>query len=249
MRTMIATAVLVGSVGLFAQSKPGLDGRLPTVVVRATLTACDSHAVAQQIARAAGVPLGFEAIAACNTETNAPRVSGTWTFERKLTPPDTGQEYITLTGKSAREAFDWLIEKAPEYSWREINGVPVVRPKGAWSDGTNALNARADVLGGEMRLEDALNMVLLRQLRGASSAEFGRRQIALTFRGGTIAEALSAIVVADHSRGWDAVMIERPTEFHRTTPVLIVGLRTANPNVGGGGGAAYVLDPANLIAQ
>jgi hypothetical protein len=59
--------------------------------------------------------------------------------------------------------------------------------------------------------------------------------------------ALSAIVAADHSRGWDAVMIERPTEFHRTTPVLIVGLRTSNPNVGGG--AAYVLDPANLVAQ
>jgi hypothetical protein len=144
MRTMIATAVLVGSVGLFAQTSTGLDGRLPTVVVPAALTVCDSHEVAQRIARAAGIPLGFEAIPTCNVETHPPRLSGTWTFERKLA-------------------------------------------------------------------------------------------------------ALSAIVAADHSRGWDAVMIERPTEFHRTTPVLIVGLRTSNPNVGGG--AAYVLDPANLVAQ
>jgi hypothetical protein len=100
-----------------------------------------------------------------------------------------------------------------------------------------------------MRLADALNMVLFRELRGASGNQFGARRIALSFRGGTIAEALSAIVTADRSRGWDAVTIERPTQFHRTTPVLIVGLRVWNADVGSGGGAAYLLDPANLIAQ
>jgi hypothetical protein len=75
MRTMIATAVLVGSVGLFAQTSTGLDGRLPTVVVPAALTVCDSHEVAQRIARAAGIPLGFEAIPTCNVETHPPRLS------------------------------------------------------------------------------------------------------------------------------------------------------------------------------
>ena len=245
MRTTIVTVVLAASGGLFADTNGGLDAPLATVVASAAPTVCDAHAVAQRIARAANVPLGFEAIATCNSETYPPRLSGSWNFERSL--PAAGENTMTLTGKSARVAFDWLIEKTPEYSWREVNGIPVVRPKGAWSDGTNALNARADALAGEMSLEDALNLVLLRELRGASSDRFGRRQIVLTFRGGTIAEALSAIVAADRSRGWDAVTIERPTQFHRATPVLIVGLRTSNPNVGGG--VAYVLDPANLVTQ
>ena len=245
MRTMIVTVVLAASGGLFADTNTGLDGPLPTVVVPAALTACDAHAVAQRIARTAGIPLGFEAIATCNSESDPPRLSGTWTFERKLTPA--GEDSVTLTGMSVRKAFDWLIKKAPEYSWREINGVAVVRPKDAWLDGTNPLNARADRLDGEVRLEDALNLVLLRQLRGAGNNQFSQRRIAVTFGGGTIAEALSAIAAADRSRGWDAVMIERPTGFHRTTPVLLVGLRVWNP--GEGGGAAYVLDPANLIAQ
>src|SRR5687767_7276202 len=111
MRTVIVTAVLVGSVGLFAQTRTGLDGPLPSIVVPAALTACDAHAVAQRIARAAGVPLGFEAITTCNSDTHPARLSGTWTFERKLAPADA--ESIALTSKSAREALDLLIKKAP----------------------------------------------------------------------------------------------------------------------------------------
>lgn len=243
MRPMLAATLLIGGLFPSTTSTTGLDRPLPPLVVPNAPDDCDVHAVAQRIARAAGLSLGFEGLAACHTETHPARLSGGWTFERSLAVEKDAA--ITLAGLTPRDAFNWLSQQVPGYSWREVHGVPVFRPVKTWPDPDNLLNFRADAVeSGEVRLGDALDLVLRRQPGRQSSGLTGNRRFSIRFPGGTIAEALSAVAAADGARGWDVVTIEHPTAWQNDGPVWIVGFRVWHH--GSGGGSAYVIDPHKL---
>ena len=78
-----------------------------------SLHACASGMAVDQLARAADVLVGFETTRDC------------WLSPRSRTA---GASSETMTGMSVRTAFDHLIASMPMYSWKELNGVVVVRP-------------------------------------------------------------------------------------------------------------------------
>lgn len=72
----------------------------------------------QQLATATQVPMGIEL---------APSAQSTQ------------GESVTLTGLRLRDALDALVRLDPQFGWREMDGVVVIRPKSAWTDPHSAL--------------------------------------------------------------------------------------------------------------
>jgi hypothetical protein len=87
-------------------------------------------ALVAQIGRALRVPVGFENTRDCE-------------LTRRGKPGPDAECTEGLSGKSARQAFDYLMTFRPGCSWRELDGVIVVRPEAAWDDPRNVLNFSA----------------------------------------------------------------------------------------------------------
>ena len=60
--------------------------------------------------------------------------------ERDLTS-STPLEY---GGKKIRDLLDAAVAADPRYEWREVEGIPVLRPKAAWDDKSDVLNQRLE---------------------------------------------------------------------------------------------------------
>jgi hypothetical protein len=155
---------------------------------------CAGHTAVDQIARQAHVPVGFEQTSDCGLS------------RRKRTADPTG---MTLTGMSARQALDHLMTLMPDYSWREIDGVAVVRPTVKWEDPTDVLNfpaAAFRVTGGSANdaLHQALHAVtpsvFYPHVDDGPSIE---RPLSFVFPGGTMLDALNAIVRAHQGAEWE----------------------------------------------
>ena len=69
------------------------------------------------LAKAAGVPLGFEGLQPRPTRLSIP-----------------------ATKRPLRDVLDAMVAADPRYEWRELDGVVVVRPVEAWTDPASALN-------------------------------------------------------------------------------------------------------------
>jgi len=109
---------------------------------------------------------------------------------------------------SVREFLDHLVAQAPGYRWSDMNGLAVVRPVESWSDPANPLNTRID----PFRLDngivsDALALILnVPREHGTLS----NRAFSMTFGGGTLLDALNALVQARQGVGWHAGFFEYP---------------------------------------
>lgn len=88
---------------------------------------CDLWRTVEHVSRFARVPVGFEHTASC-----APQGWG-----RR---PEA--DAVVLDGLTPRQMFDRLVEARPDYAWRVIDDVVVMRPVAAWQDAGNVL-ARA----------------------------------------------------------------------------------------------------------
>jgi hypothetical protein len=148
-----------------------------------------------QVARQARTPLGFESAPGC------------WFGPRSVVPVGTGQ---VLQARTAREAFDEVAAFTEAFSWREINGVVVVRPVSAWSDADSFLSLRADAFQLlNVSVDEALYRALdaatprLRFARPArlSSSPFDV-PMSVDFSGGSLLGALTAIVRAKGDAEW-----------------------------------------------
>ncbi len=86
---------------------------------------CDLWRTVEHVARFTGVRVGFEHTANC------------WPAgqERRAYGPS-----IALAGLTPRMVFDQIVRARPEFAWREIDGVVVVRPLAAWQDSTHLLH-------------------------------------------------------------------------------------------------------------
>jgi hypothetical protein len=79
--------------------------------------------IARRLVSSAKVPMGFEQAGPLPTSSG----------------PRTPQP---LVGMTMRQVLDLIVGLDPRYTWREVDGVAVVRPSAAWSDPDDALNRR-----------------------------------------------------------------------------------------------------------
>ncbi len=84
------------------------------------ITSVDGQAIGT-LARAAGVPMGFE---------------GLLTAKKRFS--------ILATKRTLRDVLDAMVAADRRYEWREDDGVIVVRPVDAWNDQRSSLNAPVD---------------------------------------------------------------------------------------------------------
>jgi hypothetical protein len=176
-----------------------------------SLGACAGYIAIDQIARQAQVLVGFENMSDC------------WLSPRQL---KAATDTETLTGMSAREALDHLMTLMPEYSWREMNGVAVVRPKMKWDDPTDVLNFRAAAF---RVTESPLGNALHRALQAVTPSVFHPHEddetlrgpngtlLSFVFPGGTMLDALNAIVRAHQSAEWQLGYGTNPARINLNT--------------------------------
>jgi len=101
-----------------------LDRPLQTTLAAAVpLGDRETMMIARSIVRSAKVPLGFE--------------------EDGPLPPSSGPRTPQpIAGMTMRQVLDLIVGLDPRYTWREIDGIAVVRPSAAWNDPDDALNRR-----------------------------------------------------------------------------------------------------------
>jgi len=160
------------------------------------LNPCNSGMAVDQLARKADVLVGFENMPHCPPSSRSLKA---------------GAASETLTGMSARQAFDHLMTLMPMFSWKEMNGVVVVRPKAAWDNPTDPLNLSTDAFeAANERVDDVLHTVLhaVKPSMFIPHEDVPRhdgpitRPVAVAFSGGTMLDALNAIVRAHAGLEW-----------------------------------------------
>jgi hypothetical protein len=194
-RILLGLLVVVLASPVDAQNRSTLDDPIGEFRIPNPLPPCVIESVITRLAQTAKVLVGFENVPQCAS--NVFPLIGV-----NHTPPDL-VDNEDLTGITARQALDHLMTLTPTYRWQEIDQVAVIRPAFAWNDPDDALNRPAD----SFNLTDTRLGVVLRTVMAAPGPRsddgpgIGRR-FALTFPGGTILEALNAIIRAHENVGW-----------------------------------------------
>jgi hypothetical protein len=150
---------------------------------------CAYGVVIDQIARQARVSIGFETMAGC------------WLSPRSRENRNRGER---LTGMTARQALNHFVADVPTYRWQELDGVAVVRPKAAWDDRDDVLNAAVPPLSiADAHVSDVLDAILKATSpvlfwphSGVRSGRPIDYPISVAFEGGRLIDALDAVVNA-----------------------------------------------------
>ena len=203
-----------------AQSRPTLDDSIGTFRVPNSMPPCGLRTAVSRLARQAKILVGFERTPDCMS--SFPRL-------------DVGENATNLAGMTARQALDHLMALAPTYRWKEIDGVAVVRPATAWNDPADALNlptapftVENQALGEALRI--MLHTMLDRPIQsplGPDSDKLIGRPVSVTFPGGTMLDALGALVRAHQEAGWDVgLLIHTRASGDDPAPTVTIFLRT-----------------------
>lgn len=220
--SLVAISVLVSMQTIAAQDRLSpLDA--PTALrLPATLPPCGITTVLLTLARTSRVAIGFEEETACRGQ--FPRLSVT---------------YDKAGDVSVREALDRLMALSAKYQWSEMNGVAVVRPVASWADPADALNLEV----GPFHSDNAtVSGTLARILQSPHNftSHLDHPAFSMAFNGGTMVEALNALVRAREGVGWYAGLIVHPTPSNEDrSPTLTVGIRTFNVGDRGEGEGAF----------
>lgn len=104
-------------------------------------------------------------------------------------------ELAVLPARTARQALaDWA-RLDPRYEWRDVDGVPVIRPQQAWSDRGDLLNRRVGPI--EWRdvtmLQFLLRVAALmgQRLDDDSVEQYRKRRFSVTVRSGRVIDVLN----------------------------------------------------------
>jgi len=194
---MLATLALVPVLATGQHLNVDVDG--PANQLRITpprlLRPCDLGLLVAQVGHALKLPVGFENTRECPLTFRGPAEGAV----------------EDLSGKSPRDVFDYLVTFYPEFSWKDIDDVIVVRPKAAWDDPRDVLNFRtASFASTDKPLDDAVHRLLRAVMPSAfvphdDLADPERpinRRVTIVFRGGTMLEALNAIVRSREDLDW-----------------------------------------------
>jgi hypothetical protein len=168
------------------------------------------------LARATGVPMGFEFLGPGN-------------------PPITGE--IVATGRTLRDVLDAIVRIDSRYAWREMDGVIVIRPVTAWGDADSMLfRLVGPVQMQDVSLQEAIER-LARELGYASplgSIPAGSR-LSLDLPQGTVLEFANAILRAHGELTWTLVPEPPPFRGQPRSPYSSV----LTWGVMGGGGLGF----------
>jgi hypothetical protein len=218
-RGLAAIAVVSLAATVSAREPPPLDRVVHNFQMPAALPPCGLATAVYDLARKAGLQVGFERAAGCTGAASFPKLDRTAATDAEA-------------GLTASDVLDRVLTLAPEYGWLDMNGVAVIRPRSAWTDPNNALNVRipafhaADVSIGQM-------LATILDLPGRVGGD-GRR-FSVDFAGGTIPEALNAIVRTQPSAIWSVSLLvhQSPTGEDRS-PGFAIQLLTLpdGPGVG-----------------
>jgi len=151
---------------------------------------CALWTAMEQWARQARVRVGFEAALQCSPG-------------RKVL--EAGYEAVVFERTTPTRALELLLQLAPDFTWRNVGGIVVVRPKQAWTDPGSPLKQPLQpfqVTGAHPQiavheaLEAAQPPLLMPQtaLDGPTIGRQIRDRIAVQFDGGTLLDALNAII-------------------------------------------------------
>ncbi|HYV96078.1 MAG TPA: hypothetical protein VE967_01335 [Gemmatimonadaceae bacterium] len=181
-----------------------------TLRLPASLPACGIDTVLVALARTAHVATGFEYADDCRD---------------RFLPVDVTYDLSGRTAVTTREALDQLVALVPDYAWKDMDGVAVVRSRKAWADSSNALNARMAAF----RFADTtLSETMAALLRlPARDSRLDTQHFTLAFNGGTVTEALNALVRARGHVGWKAGVLYHGS-LSDPAPSLQVSVRTFN---------------------
>lgn len=209
--SLSGAAILVLTLGaaIRAQDQPSPLDVPTTLRLPASLPACGIDAVLVRLARTSHIATGFEQASECLGQ--FPHV-------------DIGYGQTTIT---VREMLDQLMALAPDYAWRDMDGVAVVRLRSAWTDSSNALNAQmASFRFADTTLSETMGAILRVPALGS---HLDTQHFALAFKGGTVADALNALVRTRGNVGWKvAVRYHGSLPNADSTPSFQVSLRTFN---------------------
>ena len=145
-----------------------------------------------------------------------------------------------LRGLTAFDALSRLVEMDPRYSWKNIDGIPVVRPLEAWSDPSGFLQRTVSVGFTDQNVGGALTAILnavgsgkFQGQRDLPTAD-GNRRFSISAQSSSVAAVLNAVVRAHGRLTW-AVGYCRPqrrVEFARILLRTFDGAGLAGEPVG-----------------
>jgi hypothetical protein len=204
----------------------GLDKLLVSFRAPDPLPECDLERVVRDLARSARILIGFENSIECalrSIDRDSPALAAT---------------VFDMAGYTTRQILDRFVLPPYNYRWNEMNGVVVIRPQQA--DGT-ILNRPAAPFKINDTLAPALNAVHRAVIpnwkdRGKNyevtpPSPLILRPIELDFRGGTLLDALNAVVAAHGTASWQVSYRLVP---NNTVTSVSIGLYTPVGGLGFG---------------
>jgi hypothetical protein len=235
----VGILAVLASVALAAQGSRSLFDVPTALRLPITLPACGITTALLKIARSSDVAIGLEESSDCRGK--FPRVD--------LTNDNAGSGSMTV-----REVLDRLVVLSPDYRWSEMNGVAVVRPVASWTDPADALNLHVE----PFQIDDATVSETLARILSVPAGVAARHDIldnrgfSIAFSGGTMIDALNALVRARQGVGWNAGLVIHPRPSgDDQSPTLMVGIRTfrAGDRVEGEGAVAIGTPLQRLVAS
>jgi len=189
---------LTASLAMSLAAEGALDQRIDSITVRTSLTRCALNNALLALGTQAHLLIGFESFSECFLRPDATESDAA------------GQNF---TNVSPRELLDSFIERLPEYEWRDMAGVVVVRPAGGWKDPDNLLNAPARPISIENGLlSDGLAALLHTEPHPVDdypSRSLMRHEFSMNFETGSVMEGLNALIRAHGGAMWGATIRPR----------------------------------------
>jgi hypothetical protein len=184
---LTAAFVCVAVVVPMAQQS-SLDRPLQTTFAAAVpLGDRETMLIARRLVSSAKVPMGFE------QADPLPTSSG----------PRTPQP---LVGMTLRQVLDLIVGLDPRYTWREVDGVAVVRPSAAWSNQDDALNHRVQNIHwasvNARQTLDRLTSVIFDAPVAVTPGSVNPRTFAVDIADGTVVQVLNAAAKAGGLFWW-----------------------------------------------
>ncbi|MGH9408388.1 MAG: hypothetical protein ACRD1V_02925 [Vicinamibacterales bacterium] len=160
--------------------------------------------------------------------------------------PSSVRDTTLLDDVSVGNTLDWLTRTVPAFAWRDIDGIPNIRPKDAWTSADDLLNmplaplqvSAVDVSGAGLELFFG---------DPPSGPDVPKFDFDLTFPGGPVLNGLNSIVRAAHAAGWDAVTVAHPRNRDGDPVAAVVGIRYSGHK--GAGGSEFVLTAKTLAKR
>jgi hypothetical protein len=193
MRHHVTAAILVLLAGTVrAQEPPALDTPVRNFQLPRQLPPCGLEAVLQRLAKETGVRVGIERTLECDGRK-------VLAFPQVYKRLDLATAEV-LDGVPVKEVFGRIAALVPDYDWAIMEGVAVFRPSDAWKDVKSPLAARVPAIRfSEVPLSRVLAAIL--NLPGPNAPG---QIISIDFPGGTVLEALNALVRSQPTM-WHAI--------------------------------------------